>query len=74
MNGCTTTRTVTITQPPALTNSFTQVNVLCNGANTGSATVTASGGTPGYTFSWSPAVTNTTSGSFGRRHIRMYNY
>jgi gliding motility-associated-like protein len=63
LNGCTTTRTVTITQPPALTNTFTQVNVLCNGANTGSATVTASGGTPGYTFSWSPAVTNTTSGS-----------
>ncbi|MCA6365289.1 MAG: gliding motility-associated C-terminal domain-containing protein, partial [Bacteroidetes bacterium] len=25
--------------------------------------VTASGGTPGYTFSWNPAVTNTTSGS-----------
>ncbi|MCU0433034.1 MAG: PKD domain-containing protein [Bacteroidia bacterium] len=63
LNGCTSTRTVTITQPPALTNTFTQVNLLCNGANNGSATVTASGGTPGYTFSWSPAVANTTSGS-----------
>ena len=63
LNGCTSTRTVTITQPPALTNTFTQVNVLCNGGNTGSATVTASGGTPGYTFSWSPAVANSTSGS-----------
>ncbi|MCA6365242.1 MAG: gliding motility-associated C-terminal domain-containing protein, partial [Bacteroidetes bacterium] len=63
LNGCTSTRTVTITQPPALTNTFTQVNVLCNGGNTGSATVTANGGTPGYTFAWSPAVANSTSGS-----------
>jgi large repetitive protein len=63
INGCTSTRTVTITQPPALANTFTQVNVLCNGGNTGSATVTASGGTPGYTFAWAPAVANTTSGS-----------
>lgn len=32
-----------------------QANVLCFGGSTGSAAVSASGGTPGYTYSWSPA-------------------
>ncbi|MBW8051549.1 MAG: T9SS type B sorting domain-containing protein [Cytophagales bacterium] len=30
-------------------------NISCNGASDGSATVTPSGGTPGYTYSWSPS-------------------
>jgi gliding motility-associated-like protein len=54
-NGCTTTRTFTITQPPALTATQSQVNILCNGACTGSATVVPSGGTPGYSYSWAPS-------------------
>ncbi|WP_221932251.1 T9SS type A sorting domain-containing protein [Flavobacterium zepuense] len=53
-NGCTVTKTVTITQPTALTATTTQVNVLCNGG-TGSATVTATGGTGAYTYVWSPS-------------------
>ncbi|MDQ3112285.1 MAG: SprB repeat-containing protein, partial [Bacteroidota bacterium] len=53
--GCSITRTFTITQPPALTTTGSQVNILCNGSCTGSASVVASGGTPGYTYSWAPS-------------------
>jgi gliding motility-associated-like protein len=54
-HGCTVTQTVLITQPAALSATFSQTNVNCNGGNNGSATVTPSGGTPGYTYSWSPS-------------------
>ncbi|MEN9907421.1 MAG: hypothetical protein RLZZ540_562, partial [Bacteroidota bacterium] len=32
-----------------------QTNVSCNGGTNGSASVSPSGGTPGYTYSWSPS-------------------
>ncbi len=55
-NACMITRTFTITQPPALVvNPVAQTNIACNGGATGSATVAATGGTPGYTYSWSPS-------------------
>jgi uncharacterized protein YodC (DUF2158 family) len=54
--GCTLTKTFTITQPAAaLSATTTQTNILCFGVGTGSATVTVSGGTPGYTYSWVPS-------------------
>src|SRR6185295_19278911 len=40
-----------------------QVNISCNGGNNGSATVTVSGGTPGYTYSWAPAGGNAATAS-----------
>jgi gliding motility-associated-like protein len=53
--GCTNTASFNITQPPVLTSTQSQVNVTCNAACTGSATVVASGGTGTYTYAWSPS-------------------
>ena len=55
--GCTATATVTITQPPALARSTTQVDVLCNGASTGSIDLTVNGGVTPYSYSWSNGST-----------------
>ncbi|MEW6468295.1 MAG: choice-of-anchor L domain-containing protein [Bacteroidota bacterium] len=57
-NGCTAQQVVTITQPPALSLTSSQVNLLCNAQCNGSATVNVSGGTPGYTYAWSPSGGN----------------
>ena len=55
-NGCSKTFTQSLTEPPDLVSSLnSQTNVLCNGAGTGSASVTVSGGVPGYTYSWNSA-------------------
>ena len=52
-NGCTASSTVAITQPlAAVTAVSAQTNVLCNGGTSATATVTPSGGTPGYTYTW----------------------
>jgi len=53
-NGCTLVRTFTITQPPALAATQSQTNVLCNGGATGAASVVVSGGTPVYSYNWTP--------------------
>lgn len=63
IGGCFTTQTITITQPPVLAATFTQGNVSCFGGTNGTASITMSGGTPGYSFSWSPAVANSTVGN-----------
>ncbi|MBK7669208.1 MAG: SprB repeat-containing protein [Sphingobacteriaceae bacterium] len=58
-NGCTTTNTVTISQPASALSTATAItNVLCFGNSTGAATVTASGGAGGYTYLWSTAATH----------------
>ncbi|MBL7935112.1 MAG: hypothetical protein JNM51_04805, partial [Bacteroidia bacterium] len=56
--GVTASQTVSITQPSALATTTAVSNVLCNGASTGSSTITASGGTTAYTYLWSSAQTN----------------
>jgi hypothetical protein len=54
-NGCSITASVTITQPTVLTATMgLPTNVLCNGGNNGTATVTAGGGTVNYAYSWAP--------------------
>ncbi|MBI3512197.1 MAG: PKD domain-containing protein [Bacteroidetes bacterium] len=54
-NGCTTTASTTVTEPTQLVTTSSQVDELCFGGNTGSATVSPSGGTGAYTYSWSPS-------------------
>lgn len=58
-SGCVTSDTVSIVEPPQITGTVTPTSVTCNGACDGSATVTASGGTPftsgaPYTYFWNP--------------------
>lgn len=51
-NGCTIPDVVTISEPPAIVLTPSQTNLLCSGGTNGSATVTPTGGTPGYNYSW----------------------
>src|SRR5690606_16692934 len=57
VNNCTATHSFTITGPSsALTASAgSQSDVSCNGGSDGSATVSVTGGTPAYTYSWLPS-------------------
>ncbi len=57
-NNCLNSRTVSIGQPAAITGSIASSAANCNNAD-GSATVTASGGTGAFTYSWIPAGGNT---------------
>lgn len=52
-NGCSTIATIVINQPPAINVNVQTTDASCGAANTGSASATASGGTPPYTFQWS---------------------
>ncbi|MBI3511819.1 MAG: T9SS type A sorting domain-containing protein [Bacteroidetes bacterium] len=61
--GATATSTVAITQPTPLAVTPSQVNVTCNGNCNGVAQVIVSGGTPGYTYSWAPTGTTTSTAS-----------
>ncbi len=58
-NGCSGTASFGLTQPPLLTSSETHVDVLCNGNSTGSIDITVNGGTPIYSYAWSPNVSAT---------------
>ncbi len=61
-NGCDTTVSVTLVDPPVLSAGVVSVtNVTCNSAADGSATVQASGGTPGYFYYWSNTQTGATA-------------
>ena len=65
-NTCSATASFTITEPTALASTISgSTNVLCHGATTGNATVTATGGTAGYTYSWSTAPAQTTQTATG---------
>ncbi|HET6245259.1 MAG: gliding motility-associated C-terminal domain-containing protein [Bacteroidetes bacterium] len=59
-NGCTATAGITLTEPTEITFSdITVQNVTCFLGSNGSASALASGGTPGYSYSWSNGATDT---------------
>lgn len=61
VNGCTVTANTNITQPPALTVTPTQTNVVCATNCNGSASVSVSGGTAPYSYTWSPGPNTATN-------------
>ena len=68
-NACAITISVTINQPTALLVTETHANVLCNGGNSGSIDITATGATAPYTYLWNDAITtedrnNITAGNY----------
>ncbi|MFH1321802.1 MAG: PKD domain-containing protein [Bacteroidota bacterium] len=63
-NGCITSEVVGINQPAQLNSAIFPTNtnhVSCNGSCDGDATVSVSGGTPPYTYSWLPTSTDITA-------------
>jgi len=53
-NNCTGTESITVTQPPLITTGIGSFsNASCNNNADGSATVSATGGNGGYTYTWS---------------------
>jgi hypothetical protein len=62
VNGCTATGLYTVTQPNAALSIVTLgINISAYGANDGSAKVIPSGGTPPYTYLWTPGGQTTDS-------------
>ncbi len=57
-NNCSASKSITINQPTAVTASPQKSDVICNGACTGTASVTPSGGTAPYTIVWNNGNTN----------------
>lgn len=60
-DGCTSTASTTITQPTILNATITKTDVTCSGANDGTAAVSPTGGTPGYTYRWNSVPIQTTA-------------
>ena len=59
-NNCRGHNIVNIQQPPQIViHGITQTNVLCYGGDNGGLSINATGGTPGYTYSWNNHYTST---------------
>ena len=56
-NGCTSSTTLLISQPTAVTATFNNTSVTCFGLSNGSSTASVTGGTPGYTYLWNTGST-----------------
>ena len=75
-NGCSTTQNITILGNPQLVANVTGTSIQCNGACTGTATATPSGGAGGYTYLWTSGgspITNPTDSTNGGLCPDTYN-
>ncbi len=63
VNNCFTTGSVTLTEPDSLLTSMTGKDITCNSGSDGSATISPTGGTFPYTYTWNtnPVQTTTTA-------------
>ncbi len=57
--GCTSTETVSVPQNSSLTGSASLTEVQCGQTNSGAIDLSVSGGTPGFTYAWSPGGATT---------------
>ncbi|PBQ31405.1 hypothetical protein CNR22_06390 [Sphingobacteriaceae bacterium] len=60
-NTCSATKTFSLTQPTPITSSINVLSATCSNSCNAIATQTASGGTPGYSYSWSSSSVTTSS-------------
>lgn len=62
-NGCTTSASVTIIQPPVLNYTMSFKNISCYGSDDGTATINVTGGTAPYSYVWNtiPVQTSATA-------------
>ena len=68
-NSCTVSQSFTITQPDLLSVQAEASNITCYGAENGSISVSVTGGTPAYNYSWNDGIatedrTNLSSGDY----------
>ena len=67
--GCSDSDCITIDEPTQLNLTLTKTDIECNGENNGTATASVSGGTPGYTYSWSNGGSGTSQNGLGTGQI-----
>ena len=60
-NGCTANASATVGEPPALIAGATSTDASCNGFSDGTATASASGGTPPYDYQWDASAGSQTT-------------
>ena len=62
-SGCTSTASANVTQPSAISITSSSTNITCPGANNGTASVNASGGTGAFSFLWPASAAGQTTSS-----------